>query len=447
MQVITNNAKNLLLVFLVGFSIYQTAELWLRDSLSRNFFYVLLAQYNTGANANINNFVLPYRIVTSIGNNRFDIMYTGVSESNKRQLVDYAITVALNDGEYIATHETIDFNRVLSYRSIIYEYRFSMPTETFVRVLAEGTDMLASEFSYFNSVAVIPSPNASNLVYFIFMDTENNRAYEYQVIRSSLHDMLNREIQNSHRNLSAYQIYYVSSELMGLDFRTNIFLPRWRGQEYEYNMVRILNNHYEIQPTVSAVGRNLYMFFENPAAVWSNIRDNIFIYSDENIVVQYFQNGVLEYINYRHGTTQGDLLSDFDVATRFLSSDTMVINETFLAGFTEAENKRVFYFDYVINNFPIIFTDRFKQDMGLTDLSHAIEITVQNGIVTRYRKIAYSFEVAQEMQIINADLITVVDDIVGRNVSDISFGYNIFKIDRNSDSNFMTLEWIVNHPR
>ena len=443
MHIITNGAKNFLLIFLVGFSIYQTGELWLRDSLSHNFFYTLFAQSDTEPNNHKSSFVLPYRIITSIGNNRFNIKFSGVSESPKRQLVDHAIASLLSGGEYVATHDGIDFSRFLSYRSIIYEYSFSMPTEPFVRVLGEGTSVL-THFEYFDSIVVVPSPSASNLVYFIFMDTKNDRAYEYKLAQSSLHDILNREIQAAHRNLSIYQIDYISSKLMGLNFRTNIFLPRWRNQEYEHNMVNIINNHYDTQPLLPVIGRNLYMFFENPAAIWPNTRDNVFIYSDENIVVQYFQNGVLEYINYRQGTVQGDLLSDFDVARRFLSRDTMVTNEFFLAGFTEQEDMRVFYFDYVINNFPIVFTERFREDMGVPDLQHAIEITVQNGIVTRYRKIAYSFEMhSSATQIISTDLITVVDDVSGKNIRNINFGYNIFRRDSSTVNNLMSLEWFV----
>jgi len=443
-KVITDKLKNFLLVFLIGFSVYQTAELWLRDSLSRNFLHTLLAEYSVSPSTNIKNFVLPSRIITSIGNNRFDVMYTGIPESQKRNLVDYAISIALNEGEYVATYHPIDFNRFLSYRSIIYEYRFNMPIDTFTEVLANNSDMVLG-FNYLNSIIIVPSPNASNLIYFIFIDNENNTAYEFRVTRGSLHEALSREIQNSHRNLSSYQIYYVSSELMGFDFGTNIFLPRWRGQEYEHKKINIINNYYyETNPSLSTVGRNLYMFFENQAAVWANNRDDIFIYSDENIVVQYFQNGILEYINYRQGTTQGNLLSDFDVAKRFISRDTMIINEFFLAGFSEKEHERVFYFDYTINNFPIIFTEAFKKHMGITDLNHAIEVTVQNGIVTRYRKIAYSFEIYEDsLYKANIDLITVVDGISGESISNISFGYNIFKIDRASRNNLMHLEWVI----
>lgn len=440
--------KNILLLFLIVYSIYQTAELWLRDSPSRNFFYTLFSQYNTSLNAELQNFASPYRIITSIGGNRFEILYSNISDTHIRQLLDNAITLALMEGEFVTTHDTIDYNTFLGYRSFIYEYNFSMPTETFVSIFPEQSNILTEQFEYFNSIVIAPSPSTSNLLYFIFIDTYNDKAYEYRLVRSGLHDTINREIQNTHRILSSNQIYYVSSKLMGLNFNQNIFLPTWREQGYIYNSVNIYNNHYEGKPLLPLVGRNLYMFFDNPASVWQDNRNGILTYSDENIVVQYFPDNTLEYINYRQGTTQGDLVSDFDTAIRFINRDTMVINEFYLSNYIEENNRRIFYFDYVINNLPIVLTKDFLHDISITDLEHAIEVTVENGIVTRYRKIAYSFELNQhETSMINTDLINIVNNIGNEEVLNIYFGYNKLRNIEENNIGSVSIEWIIENKK
>lgn len=450
MYLIKNKVKDLFLFFLILFSLFQTAELWLSESISRNSVFSFVNRYNFTPNSQLQGFMQPYRIVTSLGgigsNHRFKITYERLQESHKRQLIDYSITLFLSEGQYVATHDTIDYARYLSYRSFIYEYSFNVPTNLFVEVFSPNSNLLKDRFDYFNRVLIAPSSTSSSLVYFIFMDTYNNMAYEYKLVRSGLNDMLNRELQNQHRNWSQEEdIYYVSSKLLGgLNLNNNIFLPMWRGQQYKYNPVRVVNRHYDTEPLIQVIGNNLSMFFDNPDSVWPNNRNGVFIFSDQNIVVQYHANNIVEYINYRQGTSQGDLLSDYKTAIRFISADTMVTNQFYLADFTQKNDKTIFYFNYIINNMPLIFTDEFKQDMGLNDISHAIEVTVERGVVSRYRKIAYTFEVDENItKTMDINLIDVVNRIAGLNVHNIRFGYNLSINHNIYEEHLLYLQWII----
>ncbi|MDR2649359.1 MAG: hypothetical protein LBB94_06530, partial [Clostridiales bacterium] len=60
------------------------------------------------------------------------------------------------------------------------------------------------------------------------------------------------------------------------------------------------------------------------------------------------------------------------------------------ADFEQNEDGFTFYFDYVINNFPVILSDEYKRG-GSAAMKHTLEVTIRDGNVANYRKLVYNF--------------------------------------------------------
>jgi len=411
-----NNAKTIFLVFLISLSIYQIGELWLRDVLSRNFFYTVFADRSTGTATDY--FMTPSRMLINIGSLRFSTIYNPIGHEAKNT-ADSVLSALFSSGEFVQTHEDIDYFALLSNRSIVYQYRFNMPSVVFADFFAADEGFFS--FLSFNSVVIIPSDVATNLIHVYFVD--NYIMHEFRLI-SPLHNTLNVQIQNANRE--AGTLYYASSKLMGFTFEGNIFLPRWPGHTV------LIQSMVE-----SNIGeRNISDFFSTPSSVWADERDGMFVYSDENQVLRFNTNNTVEYVNYRRSSENSSLAMDFGAAKRFIGRDTTVVNDIFLARITDMGDVRVFYFDYTINNFPILLSRGVRENTGL---NHAIEVTVENGVVSRYRKIAYTFEVTPDFVVQRTDALTLINSIGDYNVQDIFFGYIL------NSSGEVNLDWLVTY--
>jgi hypothetical protein len=87
------------------------------------------------------------------------------------------------------------------------------------------------------------------------------------------------------------------------------------------------------------------------------------------------------------------LLTDFSAALAFVKDDPLMNNEIFLRNYEERDGREhVFWFGFVIENWPLILTQEwFTGENCTSPLLAPIEVTVENGRVIRYRRIAYSF--------------------------------------------------------
>ena len=399
--------KTVLLAFLIASALFQTQELWFRN-ISRGFFDILPLQAAQNNISYSEYFVAPTRMLTSLGNNRFVLQYNPGSISHLGYIFAYAL-----DSEPVITNVTPE---LFSGRSIIYHYNFDMPAWAFFEHFGIENRL---PLEYFNKIIIVPQM-VTNLVHISFV---GDRVVNY-TITTSANVALNSHIQNAHRDYGAAPFYYASSSIMGFDFESNIFLPRWRGEAFEYNPIAISSMFND---DLIEMGQKINFFFDNPAMVRSDNRNGVFTYGDFNVVVNYY-NGVLEYTNHRQGFSQGNLLTDFDRAMAFLTNDTNVVNYFFLQGFTTGDTYTIFYFDYIINNFPVMLAGA-PQD-------HWLQIKVNQGYVTNYSKIAFALYQTQNTSYQQKDIISLVDS-VGLNI------YPVFGYVYNFRSAFAHIDWVI----
>jgi len=142
---------------------------------------------------------------------------------------------------------------------------------------------------------------------------------------------------------------------------------------------------------------------------------------------------VLEYANYRvidRRMMMTTLSADYNSAMRFILRDETIENEFYLAKMDDTGSKRVFYFNYAINDLPVLLSSEI---IGQIRLTYPIEIEVEYGIVTRYRKLVYRF-VNFGTQTADLSYENVLRDVLAADeqpedlpLDDISFGYQIDK--------------------
>jgi hypothetical protein len=229
-------------------------------------------------------------------------------------------------------------------------------------------------------------------------------------------------------------------------FTRNMFLAAYPESGFAYPAIRIVNPYTDGELLLGEVDKHVDNFFVNPAAKLSFIDENagnVYTFIDENTVVKYYQNDVLDYANYRSGTSNGDTMRDYEAAMEFISTDPYVTNEFYLSGYDASNGETTFYFDYVINNLPLMLPDEYKRE-GAATLRAAIEVTVREESVVHYRKLVYNFQTDSTEKSAHLDFDAALAAVSGSwNVSangllsDVLLGY---KIDRNKQA---YLYWVM----
>ena len=414
--------KSVLIVLLSGLAIYLTSQLWFANISSRNFFYSFFLQTETGDANNEKSFAWPYRLITNYGKNVFSIQYSGMDISKLRESCDGAISSALKEGVYLDTRG-LDYAEVFNGPGYIYEYSFNMPLTVFSSIF--GRPGFSDKLEYINSVVFLP-PGADGDETHVWMLDEVNMIMSGYAVKSTL-------LPVSANPEEFYQeILFESSVLSAYDLsEKNIFIARFMENGYKYPTVSIINPYVEGELLMGAIEQKVNVFFENPSAKLSFMGDNVYTYSDAKTVVKYFQNDVLEYSNYQAGGGDSGILKSFGTALGFIKSDSFIQNEYYLADFAQEDDEYVFYFDFVVNNFPLVLPDEYKSSKiqsGALAIKHAIEIKVKEGNVVNYRKIVYNFmkdasgkiakldfkmELAEDRAILQSNQDVITDIVLG----------------------------------
>lgn len=432
--------KSVIICLLVVLAVYQTNRLWFEDSLNHSFFYSFLdTGKDTVAEGEADSFSVPWRLVLNFSDadNKLNIDYSNISQKEIYIEADKAVTEAVESGQYEGSFP-VDYSLLLEGRSVIFEYAFYMPADTFSSLKGQRAGQLSGKVKGFNSIIIAPDDYSSNLIKIYFIDLKNDRAHQYSVRNLILCDNIKNDIQLSRKNRAADDIYYISSRMaMGKNF----YFPEWQGNAYSYSPLRIKMNYYTEDVSRNEIEKNINLFFDNPSAKWYYMADDeVITYSDSNIAVKYYDTDILEYSNYKMDSRKkgSSLLQDYAETVSFLKKDTLLgDNEYYLADYKEEDNIRYFYFDFVFNNFPILinFSAPYS-DENLSEaeqinreMKHGIEVTVEDGTLVNYKKLCYNFEKADFSESLTLDIISHMNnmDMSPDTIEDITLGYNLNK--------------------
>lgn len=382
---VIRHIKTLMIILLAASAMYLTTRLWFEElsgSSVNNVMPMLLSRAQPETDSGPNFFVKPARIVTSFGENRYDIMYNKIDESIQKRDCDEAISLTLDSGEYFAS-SAVELGQLLAAPCYAFHYSVAMPSSTFVITYPQRRNMLTSRIRSFEWVVVKPFSNSGVSVTFLDMD---GRAHEYRIDNSVLKGRISNHIQ----------MFAENKQRLVYTYERGSFIPQAEGFVYPKVVMENPYMDYEML-LIDYVRSKVHAFFGSAGSKWDSLEQDL-TFSDENTVVKYFRapaeshNGidVLEYTNYsvidrRIMTT---LSVDYNSAMRFIARDPTVENEFYLAAVEESENIRVFYFNYVINDLPVSLT---SENTTQTGLRYPIEIEIESGSVTRYRKLVYRF--------------------------------------------------------
>jgi len=379
------HVKTLTIILLAVSALFLTTRLWF-DEISRSSFgsamlmLLSLAQPETDPGQNF--FVKPARIVTSFGENRYNIMYNNIDTSVHKRDCDEAITLALDLGEYRSS-SAAEIDRLMSEPCYAYNYSVAMPSSTFVITYPQRRNMLTSRVRNFEWVVIRPY---NNFVTVTFLDVDA-RAHEYHLNNAALGTRILQNIQDIQSSADG-------SQRLIYKYEGGFFIPQAEG--FSYPKLLVDNQYLKGGSPLDFIRNEVNVFFSGGGSIWDSMTTQSLTYSDENTVVKYIpaeaNNGIdmLEYANYQviDRLTVTSFSTDYNSAIRFIHLDSMIENEYYLAEALDTENKRVFYFNYVINDLPVSLS---SEDVGHTGLLYPIEIEVKNGVVTRYRKLVYQF--------------------------------------------------------
>ncbi len=392
-----NIIKGLVIFSLVLLTFFQISELWFGGSSNTNFFYSFFSPVSSPINSeNLSKAIKPYRIIAGEGDNKFLIKYSdieiitdsGVKKSIQKDEMDKVILGLFEYGEFVKSGP-VNWPEILQNKIMLAEYKFSMPTDVFTECYRIQKTTLSSRFNKFDSIAIIPLESGG--ISALFINNAENECHEYLVKSGDSNAML-----NAIQSISVYndKLYYTSSVLEGLDaFSGNVFLPKWDFDPFTYSSIVSINPYMENGNILySTIEKKIDVFFANPALKRPSNLNDVYTFSDENTVVRYYSDGILEYNNFKAVDSKPNCTfsSAFSSAIEFINNDSTIDGDFYLSDYTSADDGTwVFFFDFVINDYPLILSQSLS-------MPHSVEITVSYDRVTKYKHYAYTYELAEQ---------------------------------------------------
>lgn len=412
--------KNILIVVLSSLCFYQTLRLWFWDLNSSNRGLFSFFAENDGGSAgaeSLKSLAAPFRIIVpdAEGSGRFFIHYSTLGDRAVFVNGTEAAGRLLKNGEFIGAAE-LDMAELLSRGPVVFEYRFPVPPEAYASSLEQRPGLLSSRLESFNMVFFIPDETGDFLsIFFIDSLSGQKTAYEFRLQDKALCAAFLETAEQSGG------LYYVFSGDEGYGFGSAIFLAKSDSGGFEHKSAVSQNAYHEGSGTMSlrTVENGVDVFFDDPAVKLKDGAPDVYTFSDENTVVKYYRSGLLEYSSWKSntGSVTGTFASAYAAAVDFINKDGLVVNGYYLADYSNDGKLWHFYFDLTVGDMPVFLADSLKESLGL---SSAIEVTVQDDKVSKYRKYACSF-------VANLSESTVINYALA--IENIAAIYGVFEAD------------------
>jgi len=401
-----NHIKNLVIMLLVFSALFLTSEIWFgyidgtfMDVFARGRAPLVDSEFKR-------DFALPMRIVTGDGSQNFRIVYGGMRRENQVFNFSDDILFRALSRDDTPLLEAPDFGYILSGNVIIYEYAFDMPVDVFMSAMGVHSSVLSAALEQFDKIVFAPYNNSGVNVYFHNQNTEDwvGLFVEGDEFAIDLRVIVRLESRSPYS-----LVYFASSYLLEIADSpyNNLFIPVWEAGGHRYFIGSATPAHFDITDgaVMNVIRANVMSFFDNPSVVYDVPTAGGFAWADENTIVRHFRTNVLQHISYRRDLRNSELLEDFARALSFIySRDLLLTNDFYLAGFREQGNERIFYFEYILEGLPVIFSDDLR---GLISdhTTSALTIRFRDGNLVSYTRLAYTFTICNDVtDIANRDL-------------------------------------------
>ena len=393
-------SKTILIIVLAMVAVYQVSELWLVALTNRNFFLYIEARFPAAVPDGQNAWIRPKRIISGSGDGLYMVRYSDIEDSPEWAYARFALARILARGEHVGVLDYPGANRAYGNRPhLIFETAIPIYLETFANALGvrRSRATAGTALTVFDTITlVLPERGGNEWITAIFREGTS----EWRFV---LHLGTN---QNPVQDF-LFGIPSANQEELHFVREQGAFSPVI-PEGFTYNVLYTHNpfqNAYGLLH-LSTIRPRIEHFFDNPATIIPGPSREVYTFSNINVMVRYFQYDVLEYTSFRPigRTAPANLVSDFSAALAFVQFDPYVLNEIYLSGYEARGGEHVFRFGYVINNFPMIMERDWRTEPECRDpLRSPIEVTVSHGRVTRYRRIALSFGVSDEVAYFETD--------------------------------------------
>lgn len=401
-----NKLMSLFIVVLAFLAVIQTGGLWLGQTKSHNLFYSTLNSFITAGSKTEKSY-RPFgakTIAIGIDNNRYVLaspestIYSSVCKN--------AIDSALSDG--VPTEEfPLNWNEFTG-KNIILSYPFSLSSAEFLKGFSSaGRDKITLD--NFDSIVITPSYSDEDIV-FTFIDSSSS------TISSIIldNDGINSSVCSAIDRVQGGGLTYISSAQSGFNiFKGNVFLPQWKGEEFLYSSVTVTSPYSDDDGNLSTsrLKELIQPFFEPYSADGSGVDEQgTHLFYNDDTVVKYYTNGILEYFNYAKSDEAQTLASAYDACINFIETDTAITTPIYLCAAEVTTEGLVFRFNYCVDSIPVELRDELKEELGIES---AIEVVVTNNIVKKYRKYAYNFALSEGNDMTaNIDFLKEINNVI-----------------------------------
>ena len=408
--------NNMIILALVLILVYQTGKLWLEENMGRNFFYRLktVVQGGPELSAEKSEEIPPEAVIAGYGDKLFYVLRDSESYSSVLEKAGGALKELLNEGRFISSG-ALDWDVLLASRSVIFKFPFLVSASEYARWMGETGGIVADKADRFDYFGVSVLSSGSSRVMMFFINSEAGEVYTFELEKNDTA----ADFYNAAEDLRAAcqgKLRHISTKQSGLNiFPANTFVPQLTGGKYAYRKVAAENPFIhggDVSPGLleSAV----YPFFHNLSAMRSSIdqKTGTYVFSDEVNVAKYYNTGLLEYYSYEtaEGSADQSLATALAACNEFLAQDPTLDTGLFFAGAELRTEGLVFYFDYQVDDLPVVLSE---DALAATGLTHAVEVTVKNNMVKKYRRYAYNFAVLPEAQgTANVDFAAAMGDAI-----------------------------------
>ena len=386
---IISTAKSIMIFALAALTVFQVSQLWFVNITDRTFFLYIQARFAPRAPDGHEDFVVPFRVIYGAGDGIFNLRHSGVRDTPAWGYALGTIEDVLAHGDFVGRDE-INRGQILPYQMFMFEYAFEMCPDIFSYAFGQrsGVALTGNGIEGFRRIALLPPRMEGEPLTAFFMD--DVYAWEFSLPHTRAERTIVLPVAQD-----ALHFVPVSGDLLG-------FIPV-QPPNFVYHPVGVVNPYQSAfgTLTLSSIRNRVEPFFNNPATI--NQRPGaggIYTFSNMNTMVRYHLYDVIEYTSFRTiGTVaQTDLIGDFSAALNFVRSDEHITNEFFLAGYEPRGRANIFWFDYIIDDFPLVLSEPWHTGPAcVSPLPSAIEVVVDNGRVVHYRRLVHNFHVIENV--------------------------------------------------
>jgi|GEM_PF-2487328 len=377
-------SKNILILGLAVFCVFQTLRLWFDDMPSLSLFGNMLGFESAPNHAEaLSNLARPKRLLASGDGAAFICLHSNITETEQFISARKAISALFHSGGQAEVFEgaEIDWPSYFTGDTLVLDYGFPMPITAFAAAFGNSQAVINPRIGQFDMIFFIPWDGGNKVV---FADTLSETQIVGEIIISGATPIV-YGVLDDWQNL----LYMVSfPAYMGPG--SPVFIPQsgYGGLAFiQGRLFGLLERREDYVVNTRNVMSLLDPFFDNPAAVRREYKDGEFVFSDAYTSARYRSDHYIKYRNWRErrGRDTGSFEAAYAEAVTFMLRDTSIGNEYYLEGYKHEGGTFTFYFNYIFEDFPVMLDQRFG---SVLDISSCIEITVEKGRVSEYKRFA-----------------------------------------------------------